>query len=173
MKTIIQTLLAISISTLSFSNVQAQDQDRPTSYHVVDYMKVKPGMHDEYIACEKAWKKIHEAKKAAGMLDDWALVSVLSPSGANVEYDFITRNQFDGEDKLAAYFEGPFMPENWQANLTKEELDLIDRTNEFRTLVKTEVWRTADAVFAEDMTNSNVHVFKKKQLESILFTVMN
>lgn len=133
--------------------------DQPTYYNVYSYIKVAPGMDAEYLKLEKAWKKIHAAKKKAGKLESWSLMEVLSPSGASCEYNYVTRNTFKGDDQLAEFFEGQFMPDNWQSLLTPEELALVNRTGEIRTLVKNEVWSTVDQTMAADMSNAKISVF--------------
>ena len=121
------------------------------------YMKVMPGKDDEYVRLEKAWKKIHLAKKKAGKIDDWSFSRIISPSGANTEYDYVTRNTFLGEDMYAATFTDEYMPANWKSLLTLEELELVSHTEEIRTLVKSETWVIIDEVWAEDVkTNAKV-----------------
>ena len=86
------------------------------------YMKVKPGMYDDYLKLEKAWKKIHAANKKAGKLHDWSLVEMLSPSGASNEYDFVCRNTYIGAAALAASYESTYLPDNWKSLLTSRSL---------------------------------------------------
>lgn len=131
----------------------------PTRYHVLSYIKVAPGKHAEYLKLEQAWKKIHAAKKKAGRMEGWALLDVLSPSGASCEYNYVTRNTFQGNDQLADFFEGAYMPDNWQSLLTKEEIDLVNRTDEIRTLVKNEVWSAVDGTMAPDLSDAKISVF--------------
>ncbi len=160
MKTLIKTLLFAFCFCLVSPNLTAQDQDPdpPTPYHVLGYMKVKPSMHGDYLKLEKAWKKIHAAKKKAGSLDQWALSRVVT-AGANAEYNYVTRNTLYGEEKLANYFEASYMPENWTSLLTPDELELVMRTDEIRTMVKTEVWATAEIILADDVNKATIHVF--------------
>lgn len=111
-----------------------------TRYIVYNYIKVAPSMEDDYLKLEKAFKKIHLARKKEGKLHGWGISRVLSPTGANCEYNYVARNTYLGNDQLANYFQGTYMPQNWQALLTKEELALVNRTDEIRTIVKEEVW---------------------------------
>ncbi|MCB0583611.1 MAG: hypothetical protein KDD10_30300, partial [Phaeodactylibacter sp.] len=71
--------------------------DAPQRYYAIDYMKVEPGKHDDYLKLEKAWKKIHEANIKAGKYSYWTLTSVLYPSGAEEAYNYVTRINFSGE----------------------------------------------------------------------------
>ena len=158
MQTLFKCFFVAVLFCFANSTATAQN-DQPTHYHVIDYMKVKPGMNDDYVKCEQAWKKIHAAKKKAGKLEDWSLYQVISPSGADAEYDYVTRNTFVGEDKLAALYENSYFPDNWTSLLTPDEIDLVMRTSEFRTIVKTEVWATAESIWASDMSDTNISVF--------------
>jgi hypothetical protein len=154
---------AFFILTLAFlccqTNTGIAQSTTPTAYSVYSYIKVAPGMHEDYLKLEKAYKKIHAAKKKAGKMNDWALMEVLSPSGANCEYNYVTRNSFLGDEQLAAYFEEDYMPANWESLLTAEELALVKRTNEIRTLVKNEIWSDVDAVMAENLSDHAISVF--------------
>jgi len=151
--------LAIFVVFFAFSNfINAQD-DQPTTYHVLSYMKVESGMHQDYIKLEKAWKKIHQAQIKAGTQNQWVLDRVISPSGANAEYNYITRQSFKGEAQLGNHMEGRGMPENWKTLLTPDEIKLVERTDKIRTWVKTEVWSSIDGVSADDYKKAKIHVF--------------
>ncbi|MBK8699063.1 MAG: hypothetical protein IPN29_05775 [Saprospiraceae bacterium] len=130
-----------------------------TRFTEYSYMKVMPGKEDEYIKLEKAWKKIHLAKKKAGQIDDWSFSRVISPSGSSAEYDFVTRNTFLGEDMYAAVYTDNYFPANWQSMLTVDEIDLVLRTGEIRTMVKSETFVVRDEVWADDSrTNAKLFV---------------
>ena len=143
--------------TLNFS-LHAQESD--TRFHILDYMKVHPGMGGDYLKLETAWKKIHERNIAAGKQISWVLDRVLSPSGSSTEYNYVTRNTFDNAADLANYLtNGPNMPDDLEAFFSDDELKLVMKTGEIRSLVKEEIWTTVDGVFAEDMSDAKIHVF--------------
>lgn len=130
-----------------------------THYTAYGYHKVNPGMRDDFLKLAKAWKKIVAWKKQNGMQENWSIARVVSPAGASTEYDYVTRHFFTGETQLAGYLEKPFLPENWQTLLTVDEIGLVLRADEIRTLVKTEVWSTIDETLAADIEKSTVAVF--------------
>ncbi|MDH5381197.1 MAG: hypothetical protein OEW75_10110, partial [Cyclobacteriaceae bacterium] len=142
-------------------NTELNAQSQPeTTYFTFDYMKVKPGKYADYVKTEAVWKKIHQAKIKAGMADGWSFYQVASPSGSNVEYDFVTVNVFRGNKQLAGFYEGEYFPKGWESLLTKEELELVNNTATTRSIVKSEVWYYVDGVFKEDWgKNSNIFVF--------------
>ena len=115
-------------------------QDNSTPVSRVDYMKVTPGMVDDYLKLETIWKKIHQANIKAGKYEYWKVMEVISPSGADAPYDYITRQAFKSIEQLGDSYELPFVPEDLDKILSKEEMDFAMRANEFRTMVKTEFW---------------------------------
>lgn len=149
----------VAFSFTVFTNLSAQTNDSPTTYHSLDYIKVNPGMYSDYLKLEKAWNKIHSANIKSGKYNQWVMDEVLYPRGANAEYDFITRHSFRGENQLTAYMEGTMMPDNWQDLLNHEEMALVQRTGEIRTIVKSEIWSSIDGVYADDFQDAKIHVF--------------
>jgi hypothetical protein len=158
MKTRIFFLLMMAIFFGQIHTAIAQ-QAEPTYYIIYDYMKVKPGKWEDYMKLEKAFKKIHAARKKAGKMDDWGLLWVLSPNGANTEYDYVTFNAFAGDAQLANHYEGQFMPDNWSNLLTPDEIEVVMNAEEIRTLVKSEVWTALDRVLADDVKTAKISVF--------------
>lgn len=155
MRAFTQTFILAAVFCLTNHFLSAQDQQ---GYYAFDYMKVEPGMHDEYLKLEKVWKKIHQANIEAGKYNFWELTGVAYPSGAGEAYHYVTRINFRGEKQLAEFIE------NWQfpdlkTILSPEETALVNRTSEIRTLVKSEIWAHEDFVVDEDMSNHKVLVF--------------
>ena len=158
MKTVLSILL-LAIFSLGTGSLFGQTTG-PTRYTNYSYMKVTPEKYGEYIKLEKAWKKLHMALKKAGKLDDWSLTEVISPSGSSTQYNFVTRNTYLGEAQYASTFDQNYMPENWQSMLTVDEIDLVLRTGEIRTLVKNETWVQSDLIWSKDtISKGKVVVF--------------
>ncbi len=155
MKRFIKTIVLAVLFCLSNNGLMAQDAQ---GYYSFDYMKVKPGMHDEYLKLEKAWKKIHQANIKAGKYNFWELTQVVYPSGDNAEYNYVTRLNFKGEKQLADYLQNWPSPD-LKTILTPEELALVNRTNEIRTRVKSEVWSNEDLALGKDIDKEKIVVF--------------
>ncbi len=136
----------------------AAQENEPQGYYAFDYMQVQPGKHEEYLKLEKAWKKIHEANIKAGKYGFWELTRVAYPTGANEPYNYVTRTNFRGEKQLADFIENWPTPD-LNAILTPEERALVDRTNEIRTRVKSEIWAHTDLTVAGDVNTARVLVF--------------
>ena len=151
--------LLLAILCCQFASAQTKDT---TGYNVYAYMKVKPGMYSDYLKLEKAWKKIHLANKKAGKLTDWSLSELVSPVGAANEYDFVCRNRYVGAAALDASFNDDYMPDNWKSLLSPEEIALVNRTEDIRTMVKMEVWTVEEnsVLWAADAdTKAKIFVF--------------
>lgn len=153
----IKALALTGFCFLLSANAGAQSADT-TLYIAYAYMKVTPDKEAEYLKMEQAYKKLHAASQKAGNLYDWGLARIVSPYGANCEYNYVASNVLRGSDQLARYYEGA-PGSNWQSLLTKEEIDLIKRTDQIRTLVKEEVWSKADGVFSDDWQKGKIVVF--------------
>ncbi|MEL6718196.1 MAG: hypothetical protein AAFO82_19610 [Bacteroidota bacterium] len=160
MKTTIK-LLCLSLAILCYSNntVTAQDLNPENPIYLsVSYMKVKPENRTDYLKMEKAWTKIHKAKLAAGAIKGWSLLEVVSPSGSHVEYNYVTYENLGLNADAAKFLDSPYFPEDWQKLLTKEELALVNRTGELRTLVKNEVWQLRDGMYDDNWMDAKIQV---------------
>ncbi|MEL6989225.1 MAG: hypothetical protein AAGK97_15540 [Bacteroidota bacterium] len=110
-------------------------------------MKVKPGMGEDYQKLESVWKKIHEAKIKEGKLQDWALYSIMSPYGSNTEYNYVAMNIYVGEDQLASHF--AYEMPDLKTILSADEMAMVEKTSEYRTLVKEEIFRLRDHTYKD------------------------
>jgi L-rhamnose mutarotase len=103
----------------------------------VEFMKVVPGMGDEYVKTEAVWKKIHEMRKANGEILYWSLFRCAYPSGSENKYDYITVTGYKNGVALQAKENATV--EAWTKGLTKEEIDIVMNTNKTRKLIATEL----------------------------------
>ncbi len=120
----------------------------PSGYLTMAYIKVAPNKIAEYLKMEKAYKKLHAAGKKAGMRGDWTLYEVITPWGESGEYNFIAHDRYETAEQYAGSVEGTRLP-NWESLLTAEEMSLVKRTDEIRTLVKTEVWSLTESIMPD------------------------
>lgn len=145
------SILLIILCTSAGSTLSAQTETNPTVYALMDYMHVSPDMHEEYRELEKVWRKIHTANIASGRYQTWVLARVAFPSGTEASHNYVTRIMFRGNDQLASFMEDDegIFPSNIDAILTTEELELVERTSEIRTMVKTEIFSSEEYLEAE------------------------
>ena len=125
---------------------QLQSQN---NYSIIQYLKVHPSMENEYLELElEVWKKMHEARIEAGVLDGWFLFRVISPAGTKMEYNFVTVLQYNSVEKLSGHFESYGV--DYTQLLSPEEIAFALRTPEIRDLVYEEVWVTVDEIMQSD-----------------------
>lgn len=116
-------------------------------------------MQDDYLALEKAWKKIHQSNIKEEKYVHWALSRVAYPSGSDVSHNYVTRTVLKGEKQLAAYLENSIFPADIESVLTAAERELVSRTGDIRKLIRSEVYARADYILPEDMAMPKVSVF--------------
>ncbi len=136
--------LFLALSLQGFAQTAATPEP-PTNYYFVDYMKSTPGHTGDYIKLEmEVWKDIHKARIKNGTITGWYFLEVRMPSGANVEYDYITITAvsgWDGIDKVYNSWDGSVFQ-----SLSKAQAKRADSTELYRTLVRTEIWAEEDAI---------------------------
>ncbi len=102
---------------------------------IANYIKVKPGMQQDYLELEQAWKKIHKASIDRGIMDGWQLWRKMY-TGTSDEYDYITLHWYRN-------FESTFIkyPEDLLEGIfTDEEIDaLVEKAYETREVVRRQV----------------------------------
>lgn len=142
-KFMVATLALVAFSFL----VKAQETEAP--WYIVEYMKVKPGMLEEYEKCEQAWKAIHKERIRLGKITSWALYYVAFPSGSDVEYEYVTITEVKGWNGVENASSGW---EDVMKVITPEMQPIVDKTEEYRALISREVWQTGASIFKEDAT---------------------
>lgn len=140
-------LAVVLLSTLIVTpGAKAQDEP-PTTYIQVDYMKVAPGSDAEYIDVEGSiWKPIHEARRGAGTLVSWSLYAVRYPSGTNAEYNYVTINIYSDFDQTENAFSGEIVQQAHPGASDADFGDMMARTGASRDLVRSELWMAHDVL---------------------------
>ena len=128
-------------------------------YEVIDYMYVAPGMGDDYLALESAWGKIHAANIEAGKYRAWTFYELLMPNGNRTEYNYATRISFDTDAQLADWMTNFSFPDNMEEMLTDDEVELVQRTSEIRTWVKSDVFSRVDMAWSEAANTAGIVVW--------------
>lgn len=121
-----------------------QNDDRV--YIQAGFMKVKPGMYDEYVKLEREiWKPIHQERIKQGKITAWQLCEVMFPAGTDREYDFVVVNLVRGWKNIETMWDGT--DEIAKKVLTKEQLARMDKTDQTRDIVRAELWAVEDMVW--------------------------
>ncbi|WP_235298563.1 hypothetical protein [Portibacter marinus] len=143
-------ILTITFS-LTFFTISGYGQiEQSRSISRVDYMKVKPGHVEDYLAVERVWKKIHQANIKKDMYQLWTVEEVISPSGDQYDYNYVTRISFKDPKQYSNFIDNAFSQVDLNSILSKEEMKIYNKTVDSRTLVKTEVWQLMDEMLDND-----------------------
>lgn len=113
-------------------------------YLQLDYMKVEQGKDGEYFDAEiDIWKPVHAAFIEAGSRVGWSLWGRVFPTGAGLDYQYVTVNYMSDFSKIGmADYNDAFN----KAHAGKSMDELFERTNNSRILVKSELWEVIDKV---------------------------
>ena len=139
-------LLAVLFTVIVVPTSRAQD-DTPTSYFQVDFMKVAPGNEAEYLDVEHSiWKPIHEARQRAGNLVSWSLYMIRYPSGTNTEYNFVTVNAYSDFNHTENSFSDNVVQQAHPGASEADRTEMMNRTGASRDLVRSEMWMLHDVL---------------------------
>ena len=150
-----KTFFLFAILFLSFTNFSTAQN----TYQSFDYMKVEAGNHADYLALEKAWKKIHEYNMKRDKITGWELSRIMSPKGESVEYNYVTRISLKEGKQFEEYMESFPMPKDLTSILSPEEIKLVNRTTELRTYVKNEIYSSIEVILPDGFRDAKIHVF--------------
>jgi hypothetical protein len=125
-------------------SASCQNDDR--IYVQASFMKVKPGMYDEYVKLEREiWKPIHQERIKQGKITGWGFQEVIFPAGTDREYDFVVVNLVKGWKNIETMWDG--IDEIAKKVLNKEQLVRMDKTEQTRDMIRVELWAVEDMVF--------------------------
>jgi hypothetical protein len=117
---------------------------QPFRYAVLDFMKVRDGMLDEYLKVEREdWKALHQVLTREGNRVGWALWDYVVPGGTGADYDFVTTMLFGdyasikGANDAEAYK---------RAHPNGDLAASVARTRKSRDVVRTEIWEVVEAL---------------------------
>jgi hypothetical protein len=107
-------------------------------YVQLDFMKVKPGMGEEYLKVEREdWKPFHQLNADNGKAAGWGLWQLIFPGGSATTHDFATSTRYINYNQSA---EIDYAKTFKQANPTKDATASFERADKSRSLVRSELW---------------------------------
>ncbi|MCP9291664.1 MULTISPECIES: hypothetical protein [Gracilimonas] len=111
----------------------------PGRYAVVNFMRVKPGMENQYLALENdIARPLHEERINQDKMHNWRTYSLMKPGGANYEFNFITADFYDKVSNIEYGFTNEIMQSVMpRANFT-ETMNAIINTRE---IMNSELWK--------------------------------
>ncbi|WP_320168216.1 hypothetical protein [Mangrovibacterium marinum] len=111
----------------------------------VDYMKVKQGNDLPYRDLEnKIWKPVHQQLIQSGTRTGWSVWARLYPSGYGMDYQYMTINELANFSQIAL---PDYEKAIKSAHPHRKVDDIRHKTNQLRTLVKSELWELLDAAY--------------------------
>lgn len=102
---------------------------------LVNYMKVPEGGEERYRDVERVWKKVHQARKEAGLILDWALLKVRRPGADSTPYQYATMAVVDSLDKLDRL-------NTARVSLNARERQVMRQTGAARDLLGGDIWES-------------------------------
>lgn len=116
----------------------------PFKYILIDFMKVKPGMEEEYIKVEQDdWKPFHQLLVDGNKMASWALWGRILPGGTAVDHDYVTSNAYATYDQIGNI---NYAETFKKANPTKDVQASFDRASKARDQVRSELWELIDSL---------------------------
>ena len=111
----------------------------PGEYAVINFMRVKPGMENQYLALENdIARPLHEERIQQDMMHNWRTYSLLKPGGVGYDYNFITADFYDNVSNIEYGFTNEIMQSVMpRANFTETMNAIIDT----REIVNSELWQ--------------------------------
>ena len=135
--------------TFGFQAPNAEAQDTPTLFAVVDYMDVHNVQ--DYQAVEKAWKNLHQRLVEEGKMVYWGLFSVAIPTSMDLPYSYVTVRLYDDFAKV----QNPFPQDLYDevmGSLNEEDAQAVQKTGASRTIIGSEYFRLTSMARGENVT---------------------
>lgn len=129
------------------STVNPESGPASFNYIQVDFMKVKPGNDNMYMDVEtNVWGPVHQQFVKDGSRVGWSLWQTVFPAGSGLEFQYVTTNFLSDFSQVgAADYNGAFAKVHSGKNIDQ----LMEKTNNSRELVRSELWRVVDSVYSE------------------------
>jgi hypothetical protein len=132
------------------------------TYAIVGFHKLEPGHTlQEAIALEKEWKLVHQARKDAGIITNWAIFSVRGGlKTKDVDFDYISVNYGSDLDKMNN------APANFTENFMKANpsySDIFERTGKVQKIIR-QVINVSEAIVGEFQPDQ-ILVFESMKVE--------
>ncbi len=117
---------------------------QPFKYAVLDFMKVKDGMADDYLKVEREdWKPLHQVLTKEGNRVGWVLWDYMVPGGTGSPFDFVTTMLFNDYASIKAANDAEAYK---RAHPNGDLAASVARTRKSRDVVRTEIWEVVDAL---------------------------
>jgi hypothetical protein len=133
-------VLFFSIMATPMLNAQTTLAPTPQFHIVVRYLKVEPGMGEDFKKTMAVWKDVWQQRKDKGEIRYWNFFKRTFPAGANSEYDYITVTAYN--DLANFEMHDSYVMADWTKGLSKENAAILDNSNKVRKIVSRAVFRS-------------------------------
>ncbi len=135
----------------AYFTIKAQSPDQ--LYFIVETMKSTPDNISDYEKAEKeVWKKIHQERVKRGLIENWTFYQVLSPSGTDVAYNYVTVTTVKGFIGLDNPYSSVF--DDAAQFLTPSEIEMTKGINALRNLTTATIMAGIDYMESPSGTNA-------------------
>lgn len=122
----------------------ARPTPQPFRYAVLDFMKVKDGMVDDYLKVERDdWKPLHQVLTKEGNRVGWVLWDYMIPGGTGSPYDYVTTMLFADYASIKSANDAEAYK---KAHPNGDLAASVARTRKSRDVVRTEIWEVVEAL---------------------------
>ena len=128
-----------------------------TKYRRANFMKTAPGQRDAFVESRQGFiqpifsRMIHDINAP---MNGWILNELLTPDGAEKEYDFISYDLFKDKADIKRANPNKNYTKLAHPNLSNEEAQAIfSKNTAMRKMVKREIWEVLDYAFKEPRLN--------------------
>ena len=128
-----------------------------TKYRRANFMKTAPGQRDAFVESRQGFiqpifsRMIHDINAP---MNGWILNELLTPDGAEKEYDFISYDLFKDKADIKRANPNKDYTKLAHPNLSNEEAQAIfSKNTAMRKMVKREIWEVLDYAFKEPRLN--------------------
>lgn len=136
--------LVKEILFMQVDGIDAGENAQPVKYLQVNFMKVKSGGGSAYVENEqKVWKPIHQEFVKAGTRAGWSLWQTIYPNGDGEPFQYVTVDDYNNFAQLG---QADFQAAVQKAHAGEDIDQLMQETNNARTLEKSELWELLDMV---------------------------
>lgn len=111
------------------------DYGQPKVIARIEYMQVPEGGEELYFKVEDVWKKIHRARREAGVITNWMLLKVDRTPQTQGDYNYVVVHLSESFDKLRND-----QMADLNLEFTSEEQEIYNQTGTARELVRSDYW---------------------------------
>lgn len=113
-------------------------------YLILNFVKVKEGMTDQYLKAEQEqWKPVHQALVDDGSRLAWTFWQLILPGGSNTSHDYVAVDTYSTYGQI---YKESYKNAIKKVHAGKDMQAMSDSTDKLRDIVRTELWEMIDTL---------------------------